>query len=99
MKRLLFALPLSLALLTPAYMATAAPAQDHDRDRDHRYYDPSHRDYHEWNGGENRAWRRYWEDRHRHYIEWDRASEAQRRAYWRWRHDHPDSVLFQVNVR
>lgn len=96
MKRLLLTLPLGVALLTPAYMS----AQDHDRDHDHeRYYDKSHKDYHEWNAGEERAWHRYWEDRHHGYVDWARASEAQRQAYWRWRHDHPDSVLFRVSVR
>lgn len=99
MKKLLLALPLGVALLTPTYSF----AQDHDRDdhhdHDRRYYDAEHKDYHEWNGNEDRAYHRYWEDRHRGYIEWDRASAAQRRAYWRWRHEHPDSVLFQVNVR
>lgn len=99
MKKLLLALPLGVALLTPTY----AIAQDHDRDEHHdhdrRYYDSEHRDYHYWNGNEDRAYHRYWEERHRGYIDWDRASARQRRAYWHWRHEHPDSVLFQVNVR
>lgn len=89
MKKLLMALPLGIALLAPAYMSA----------QDHRYYDAEHKDYHQWNGNEDRAWHRYWEDRHHHYIDWERASESQRRAYWRWRHDHPDSVLFRVDVR
>jgi hypothetical protein len=92
-KKLFLALPLGVALLAPTYSF----AQDHDRD--HRYYDAEHKDYHEWNANEDRAYHRYWEDRHRHYIEWERANAAQQRAYWRWRHEHPDSVLFQVNVR
>jgi hypothetical protein len=99
MKKLLLALPLGVALLAPAYSF----AQDHDRDdhhdRDHRYYDAEHRDYHEWNANEDRAYHRYWEDRRHRYIDWERANAAQRRAYWHWRHEHPDSVLFQVNVR
>jgi hypothetical protein len=94
MKKLLLALPLGIALLSPCYMS----AQDRDHDRDHRYWDAEHRDYHEWNGTEDRAWHRYWEDRHHRYIDWERANAAQRRAYWHWRHEHPDSVLFQVQV-
>lgn len=90
MKKILIALPLGIALLSPAYMV----AQDHD----HRYYDAEHKDYHEWNATEDRAYHRYWEDRHAHYIAWERANDAQRRAYWRWRHEHPDSVLFNVQV-
>lgn len=99
MKKLLLALPLGVALLAPTYTF----AQDHDRDdyrgREHRYYDADHRDYHEWNGNEDRAYRRYWEYRHRRYRAWERANERQRREYWRWRHEHPDSVLFRVDVR
>ena len=91
MKRILLTLPLGLALLTPAYLV----AQDHD----HRYYDKEHKDWHEWNANEDRAYRRYWEDRHHAYINWERANAGQRQAYWNWRHNHPDSVLFQVNVR
>jgi hypothetical protein len=91
MKKLLLALPIAVALANPVYVM----AQDHD----HRYYDREHKDYHEWNAGEDKAWHRYWEDRHAHYVDWNRASERQRQAYWHWRHEHPDSVLFQVNVR
>lgn len=90
MKKLLLALPLGISLLAPTYLV----AQDHD----HRYYDAEHKDYHEWNATEDKAYHRYWEDRHHGYIDWNRANEAQRRAYWRWRHEHPDSVLFQVQV-
>lgn len=93
MKRLLLTLPLGVALLTPTLMV----AQDHHDD--HRYYDKEHRDYHEWNANEDRAYRRYWEERHHTYVDWARASAAQQQAYWNWRHSHPDSVLFQVNVR
>lgn len=96
MKKFLLALPLGVALLTPTYLV----AQDHDRDdhHDRRYYDAEHKDYHEWNATEDRAYHRYWEDRHHAYIGWERANDAQRREYWRWRHEHPDSVLFQVQV-
>jgi len=66
-------------------------AQDRDdHDRRERYYDRDHRDYHQWNEGENRAWHRYWEEQRHEAIEWQRATEAQRAAYWRWRHAHPD---------
>jgi hypothetical protein len=92
MKKLLLALPLGLALLAPT---VTLAAQDHD----HRYYDAEHKDYHEWNSHEDRAYRRYWEERHHRYVRWERANEEQRAAYWHWRHEHPDSVLFQVNVR
>ncbi len=81
------------ALTIPFCVALAAPvmiaAQDHDRDdRTHRYYDEEHRDYHDWNSGEQRYWREYWTSERQPYVEWDRASDEQHRAYWRWRHEH-----------
>jgi hypothetical protein len=56
-----------------------------------RYYDHDRRDYHEWNDGENRAYR-HWlvEENHRRWHEWNRASRREQRDYWRWRHDHMD---------
>lgn len=83
---------LSAALTIPA----AVVAQDHDHDRDHddhRFYDKRHKDYHEWNDHEDRAWHMYWEQRHRPHIDWDRASERQRERYWQWRHEHSDALL------
>jgi hypothetical protein len=58
---------------------------------DQRYYDSYHKDYHQWNDGEARAYR-HWltEERHREYHNWNRASSRERRDYWRWRHDHMD---------
>jgi hypothetical protein len=79
MRRLAGTLVLGLTLLTPA----AVFAQS-------RYYDRDHRDYHEWNEAESRAYRHYLEERRERYREWNRASRAQQRAYWRWRHDHLD---------
>jgi hypothetical protein len=59
-------------------------------DEHHRYYDRDHKDWHEWNEGESRAYRHYLEERHEHYRDWVKANQAQQRAYWRWRHEHPD---------
>ena len=86
-------------LLVAAGLALPLAAQhdrdDQNRDRhDQRYYDADRKDYHEWNSGEERAWRRYWEERHHAAVEWNRATEEQRREYWRWRHEHPDSMLW-----
>lgn len=96
MKKTITAFCLSVALLTPVYVN----AQDHDRDEHHdqRYYDKEHKDYHQWNAHEDRAWRIYWEQEHRPYVDWDRASEAQRQSYWNWRHNHSDAVL-KIDIR
>lgn len=91
MKKILTALSLSVALITPIMMN----AQDHD---DHRYYDKRHKDYHEWNANEDRAYHMYWEQRHHAYVDWAQASAAQQQAYWNWRHNHSDAVL-QINIR
>ncbi len=78
-------------LLLP--LAAQPPRDDDHRDR---YYDRDHKDYHEWNEREERAWHRYWEEqRHALPLTWRRANEEQRRAYWRWRHEHPDSELWR----
>ena len=92
MKKLFLALSVSAALSLP--LCTYAQDRDdhHDRD-DHRYYDKSHRDYHEWNDREDRAWHMYWEQHHHPYVAWDRANERQRDEYWNWRHNHSDAVL------
>jgi|ERR1035438_9115641 hypothetical protein len=90
MRNCLTALLVSCALLVPAQgLAQYHEDRDH-RDREGRYYDREHRDYHEWNDRESRAWHRYWEERRRREIAWERANERQRRAYWRWRHEHPN---------
>ena len=82
-------LKLSGALLLGVGLMVPFAAQPQER-HDQRYYDRDHKDYHEWNENESRAWHRYWEEQHRQAIEWQRAKEAQRAAYWRWRHEHPD---------
>jgi len=92
MKRLLITLSLSTALMIPFY-SYAAP-QDHDN----RYYDKHHKDYHQWDDREDKAWHMYWEQRHRTYVDWSRASESQRQAYWDWRHRHSD-VDLHIDIR
>jgi hypothetical protein len=96
-RKFIVTIPFCFALATPvmAPIALAAPIQDRDdHDRDdrahHRYYDADHRDYHEWNGAEQRYWRNYWVYERRPYIDWDRASDEQRRAYWHWRHEREE---------
>lgn len=95
MKKILTAMAVSMALLTPV----CVNAQDHDRDehQNKRYYDKRHKDYHEWNANEDRAYHMYWEQRHHAYVDWEHASERQREAYWDWRHNHSDAVL-QINI-
>ena len=84
MRRYLSTLLLGVAMCAPVVMRAA---DDHPK----RYYDRDHKDYHEWNEQENRAYR-HWieEERHREYHPWERAKRDEQRDYWRWRHEHPD---------
>lgn len=91
MKRLLLILPVAGALI----VSTNLMAQDHDDHRDdrHHVYDAHHKDYHDFDEHEQRAWGIYWQQRHHTVIEWDRATPEQRQAYWDWRHNHSDAIL------
>jgi hypothetical protein len=67
----------------------------YDRGREERrehggVYDRSHRDYHAWNGSEERAYRRFLAERHREYRDFFRLRDQEQRDYWSWRHRHSD---------
>lgn len=76
------------AILMSAILAAPVVIQAEEH---HRYYDRDHKDWHEWNEGEQRAFR-HWvvDERHRTYHEWNKANRAEQRDYWRWRHEHSD---------
>lgn len=59
-------------------------------DDSRRYYDRDHKDYHEWNEREDRAYRRFLEEKHRAYHEWSKAKRREQQEYWHWRHEHHD---------
>ena len=89
LKKALIGIAVAFASLLPVSGLAQLNYLYEDRDHDHRYYDREHRDYHEWNEREARAYHRYWQERHEREIAWERAKERQRRDYWRWRHEHP----------
>jgi hypothetical protein len=76
-------------LLGAALLGTTAFADDH-HDKDKRYYDREHKDYHEWNERENEAYRHYLEENHREHHDWEKANKREQQEYWHWRHEHPD---------
>ena len=83
MKRVIAALLISGWLTGPV----VSFAQEHQR-----YYDREHRDWHEWNEAERRAYR-HWlmEERREHaYREYNRLNAREQREYWRRRHEHRD---------
>ena len=92
---------LSSMLLTAALAAPlAVRAQEHDRDdhdrddhaKNQRIYDRDHKDYHNWNGDEDRNYRKWYNERHqgREYREYNRLNKHDQTAYWNWRHQHGD---------
>ena len=89
MSRFFAAVLLSAALFSPV----AIQAQDHqDRDdQNKRYYDSTHKDYHEWNANEDQAYHQYLKENHKKDREWTKASKKEQNDYWKWRHEHPDS--------
>ena len=55
-----------------------------------RVYDKQHKDYHNWDGNENRAWNQYLSDNHRESHEYAKSNKKEQSQYWNWRHAHPD---------
>jgi len=86
-------------ILSAFFAGVSLTAQVAVRVDTHRYYDRDGRDYHSWNGQEDRAYRVYLTEQQRDYREFRRTKVVQQREYFRWRHEHPDNVLFKVEVR
>jgi hypothetical protein len=55
-----------------------------------RVYDRNHKDYHNWDDNENRAWGVYLTENHKNHHDYARASKREQSNYWNWRHSHPD---------
>ena len=53
-----------------------------------KFYDRSHKDYHQWNDGEDVHYRQYLTENHRKYRVFSKNSKSQQDAYWKWRHNH-----------
>jgi hypothetical protein len=85
----LTALVVGASLMTPATMMAA----------DKRYYDRNGKDYHTWNGQEDRAYRMYLTEHHSEYRVFQKTKASDQRDYFKWRHDHPNNVLFKVEIR
>jgi type III secretory pathway component EscR len=85
MDRFIRSLLLAAAIAVPALVVTEAHAQQVNV----RVYDTDHRDYHNWDDHEDRAYRRYLAE-HRSYREYHRQHHKVQKHYWNWRHSHPD---------
>jgi len=80
---------LGAALAAPA--VTMAGSKPQEGTVQVRVYDRDHRDYHNWDDREDRAYRRYYVVQHRSYRAYDRQNARAQRNYWKWRHHHPDN--------
>lgn len=96
MKRTVSAFTVIAALAGTAFLPADALAADKkhkekkEKKEKHeaRTYDRAHRDYHNWNGDEDRLYRQYLDEQHRQYRVYSRMNQKQQREYWQWRHDH-----------
>jgi hypothetical protein len=86
--RYISSLFLAAAIAAPALVVAEAKAQEASVQV--RVYDRDHRDYHNWDDHEDRAYRRYLVVQHRSYREYNRQHYRVQKHYWNWRHSHPD---------
>jgi hypothetical protein len=104
--RFLTSVLLASVLATPVATMAATGQQDdrnqENRQRDNqdlgnrqndnskRYYDKSHKDYHNWDSNEGSAYQRY-QTQHHEKRAFVQLSTRKQSAYWNWRHNNPDS--------
>lgn len=81
---------LVLATAAAAPTAIMAAPKPQDASVQVRVYDRDHRDYHNWDDREDRAYRRYLVERRRTYLEYHKQHYRVQKHYWNWRHSHPD---------
>jgi hypothetical protein len=79
---------LTAALAAP--VATMAAPIPQEASVQVRVYDKNHKDYHNWDDNENRAWGQFLSDNHRDHHEYAKSNKKEQAQYWDWRHAHPD---------
>jgi hypothetical protein len=77
-------------LLLTGILVPVVPQATQAQSVDVRVYDSHHRDYHNWDDHEDRAYRRYLAEKRYEYREYQRQSHRRQEAYWQWRHHHPE---------
>lgn len=80
----------SALLATAMMMPTAVVAAASPQEVQVRVYDRDHKDYHNWDDREDRAYRHYLQEQHKAYRDIRKQNRREQRAYWKWRHDHKD---------
>jgi hypothetical protein len=81
---------LGVALIAPVGI------QAKDKDKDHNcpangYYDRDHKDCHNWDDHEGRAYQSWEEAQHKTHQEFSGLKAKEQSEYWKWRHEHPDN--------
>ena len=87
-RRVFASLILTAALMAPAAILAASKPQSETVTV--RVYDKDHKDYHNWDDNENRAWGVFLTTNHRKQHEFSKANKKEQSEYWNWRHSHPD---------
>jgi len=79
---------LTAALATPvAMMAVPVPQEAKVQVR---VYDKSHKDYHNWDDNEDRAYAQFRRSHPTFSVTFGKTSSKQQSTYWNWRHANPD---------
>ena len=86
--RFIASLILTAALAAPVSIMAAPKPQSESVQV--RVYDKDHKDYHNWDDNENRAWGVYLTNNHKSFHEFSKANKKEQSQYWNWRHSHPD---------
>src|ERR1700680_579852 len=93
--RYITSLFLTAALAAPvAIMAIPVPQEGRNQKEDrnqNRVYDKEHKDYHNWDDNENKAWGQYLTENHKSSHEYAKANKKEQSQYWNYRHAHPDN--------
>ena len=94
---------LSFLLSFATVVSPVLEAQERRDDRrsetqNRRYHDTQHKDDHEWNDREDRAYHMWIQQNHRKDREFSRLKARDQQAYWNWRHNHSDAEL-KIDVR
>jgi hypothetical protein len=91
-----------LCVLTiPAVLLAQGERRENQRQEQEnirRYHDARHKDDHDWNDHEDRAYRMWAQENHRKYNDFSRLKERDQQSYWDWRHNHSDAQL-HIEIR
>jgi hypothetical protein len=89
-KRILSSLALAAALAVPASFLIVSSLHGQVEIKIGKVYDRDHKDYHNWDANEDKAYRGYLVEQHREYVPYAKMKRTDQTGYWNWRHAHPD---------